>query len=164
MNLENLTVEYSGDRYCVGWEFKGDCYHFWLEGPDRATAIRLLHASHRPLFKRRPGAKDVQRLTLLVKKNELMVDDAIAQASAEHLFEKCEQKRAADEEKWRQEKEAQRKLDLAKAAAPELLAALRLCKQALSSGYQDELGEGRTGVYRRAWEAADLAIQKAEGK
>ena len=101
----NFEVDRRSDHadYCLSWELGDAHYHIWLESGT---------------FKLRPqlGVKDrdacdlqalapqprLQHLKADVPKNRAMVDDALAEAVANHLFEK-EDQRLRDENAARQQ-------------------------------------------------------------
>lgn len=161
MELENLHVGKSGDQYCLSWKFKADGYHVWLDSKTYKVKSGWNGNRERALYKTVPGEQAVRMLSIMVPKNKLMIADAIAEATAQHLFEKCDQELAAAEQKQLAKAEEQRKLKLVMRAGPEMLEALQLCKRAMFSGYQDELSENRRGIYTGAFEAADSAIRAA---
>lgn len=118
-NLENLRVERGGDQYCLAWTCGHRGYHIWLSTDFKITG------GARPLFYRPvAGENQVSRLSLAVPKNKAMVDDAITEATVQHLFEKHEQDLILEKAR-RQKAQAERQAaERVREAAPEMLALL----------------------------------------
>lgn len=125
-NLTDVHVGRSGDDYCLSWRMDEDKYHIWIEAANFKIRPGMMG---RELYKTPPKNEhgkqpDVRLLRLDVPKNKLMVDDAIAEATAAHLFEKCEAELAAIKNERLIKAAAEHKLEMARQAGPELLKVL----------------------------------------
>lgn len=140
MKITNVEVERGSPHaeYALMWESAGARYHVWLCPDDKSMSSPILF-KNAPLRLKRgdAGFFETRRLKMSIAKNKLIVDDAMAEAVAGHLFEQCDQK-LADAEKERLAKNAaEYKVTLAEKAGPKMLEVLRAIAEFWSDEQKD---------------------------
>lgn len=124
----NFEVDRRSDHsdYCLSWELGDAHYHIWLEsGTFKLRPALGVKDRTRAIYKRSPHSDDIQYLKTDVPKNRAMVDDAIAEAVANHLFEKEDQRLRDENIALRKRDAAAYAVTLAKEAGPQMLAVLK---------------------------------------
>lgn len=124
----NFEVDRRSDHadYCLSWVLNDAHYHIWLEpGTFKIQPPLGVKDKTRAIYKHLRHHPDCQHLKIDVPKNRAMVDDAIAEAVANHLFEKADQRVRDENAARRKEAAAEHAVTCAKEAGPQLLAVLK---------------------------------------
>jgi hypothetical protein len=136
MPVHNVSVGRSGEQYSLSWSWKQDHYHVWLRIPSLEVTPAIGSGRGYPaVYKTVPPTdkhprtgryrNEVRYLDARIAKNKAMVEDAMAQAEAGRLFEKCERKLAQEEKERLAQAAAEYKVRLAKEAGPQMLIVLK---------------------------------------
>jgi hypothetical protein len=113
--------------YSLSWRSGDARYHLWLSTDGRYAIQYCIGSRTRSLYKTVEvgGTSKVSQLDLSVDKNYAMFQDALAEATAQHLFEKCNADLLEREQKRLAEAHAEYLVELQHKAGPEMYAVLK---------------------------------------
>jgi hypothetical protein len=129
MKISNVAVNRESEHgdYCLAWRGKDAQYHVWL-APDDYTPRTVVGQRGAEIYKRdlaETYASKCRFLKLAIPKNKAMFQDAMAEATAQHLFEKCNANLLEREQKRLAEAHAAYLIELQHRAGPEMFAVLK---------------------------------------
>jgi hypothetical protein len=137
-NISKVDVGRRGEEYSLSWVYGGDDYHVWLRSGTHELMAGI-GTNGRELYKTvhstdKPGHRDVRYLDAKIPKNKAMIDEAMASAVAEHMFEDADAKVAEGEAKRLAKAAAEYKVTLAKKAGPKMLVILKAISEFWKEG------------------------------
>jgi hypothetical protein len=134
MKISDVEVSRHSEHseYSLSWRSGDARYHVWLSTDGRYDVKPCIGNKTRSLYKTpENGAASqtkVSQLDINVPKNKAMFQDAMAEATAQHLFEKCNADLLEREQKMLAKCHAEYLIELQHKAGPEMFTVL---KQAL---------------------------------
>jgi hypothetical protein len=139
VKISHVAVERTSQHsdYCLGWQTSEARYHVWL-APENYALRAVVGRSTAQLYKHdlTPDSK-CRFLSVAVPKNKAMFDDAMAEAVAGHLFEKCDEAIAQAERDRLARAAAEHKVTLAEKAGPKMLRVLKAIAEYWSDEQKD---------------------------